>query len=161
MSFLLTVQVGTAERPAAMPDDAQLQQALDATISAVSASHAVPGQPREVALRVVDADEIQSLNATWRGKDRPTNVLAFPVDPDLALPAQGLAPAGDLVICAEVVEREAQEQGKSIADHWAHLLMHGALHLMNFDHIGEADAAEMEEIECRALALLGIANPYR
>jgi len=111
----------------------------------------------EVAIRIVDADEGRALNLQYRGRDYATNVLSFPADlpPDLNLPL-----IGDLVICAPVVAREAAEQGKKPADHWAHLTIHGTLHLLGYDHIEEAEAEAMEGLETRVLAGLGIADPY-
>lgn len=112
----------------------------------------------ELVIRIVDADEGRTLNATWRGKDRPTNVLAFPAElpPELSLPL-----LGDLVLCAPVVAAEAREQGKSVSDHYAHLTIHGLLHLLGFDHEDEAEAQLMEAEERRLLAGLGIEDPYR
>jgi len=112
----------------------------------------------ELVIRVVDADEAQTLNATWRGQDRPTNVLAFPADlpPELELRL-----LGDLVLCAPVVAAQAQEQGKSVTDHYAHLTIHGLLHLLGFDHESEDEAQRMEAEERRILAGLGIEDPYR
>jgi probable rRNA maturation factor len=115
-------------------------------------------RPRaELSVRVVDLDEGQALNARWRDRDGPTNVLSFPAD----LPAElGIPLLGDLVICAPVVVREAAEQGKTEADHWGHLVVHGVLHLCGHDHEIEAEAEVMEALERRILAGLGIADPY-
>ncbi len=112
----------------------------------------------ELVIRIVDAEEGRALNAAWRGRDRPTNVLAFAADlpPELKLPL-----LGDLVLCAPVVAAEASEQGKSVADHYAHLTIHGVLHLLGYDHEDEAAALIMESEERRVLAGLGIADPYR
>jgi probable rRNA maturation factor len=111
----------------------------------------------EVAIRIVDADEGQALNLQYRGRDYATNVLSFPADlpPGLNLPL-----IGDLVICAPVVAREAAEQGKAPAAHWAHMTIHGTLHLLGYDHIEDAEAEAMEALETRVLAGLGIADPY-
>ncbi|KJV30941.1 rRNA maturation RNase YbeY [Luteibacter yeojuensis] len=111
----------------------------------------------EVAIRIVDAAEGQALNLQYRGRDYATNVLSFEADlpPGIALPL-----IGDLVICAPVVAREAAEQGKKPNDHWAHLTIHGTLHLLGFDHIEDAEAEAMEALETRILAGLGIADPY-
>lgn len=111
----------------------------------------------EVCIRIVSADESRELNHTWRGKDVPTNVLSFPFE---APPGIDTPLIGDLAICAEVVEAEAQEQHKPSAAHWAHMVIHGVLHLIGFDHINDADAEEMEALEIRLLAQLSIANPY-
>ncbi len=111
----------------------------------------------EQTIRIVDDAESQHLNATYRGIDKPTNVLSFPAEPNEYLDYTQL---GDLVICAPVVVREAQEQGKTEQAHWAHMVVHGMLHLQGFDHTNDADAAEMEALEIEILASLGHTNPY-
>ena len=108
----------------------------------------------ELGVRVVGAAESRRLNARYRGKDKPTNVLSFPSPPY----ARTL---GDLVICAQVVRSEAREQGKLLQAHWAHLVVHGALHLIGYDHEREAEARRMERREVAVLRRLGFANPYR
>ena len=108
----------------------------------------------QITVRFVDAEEGQTLNNEYRGKDYATNVLSFPYE---------VAPVvcGDLVICAPVVEREAKEQGKSLEEHHAHLIVHGVLHLQGYDHeTSEQDAQKMEEKERTVLASLGFADPY-
>ncbi len=111
----------------------------------------------EVTIRVVDEAESQALNHQYREKDRPTNVLSFPFEAPPGIP---VALAGDLVVCAPVVEREAREQSKPLKAHWAHMVIHGILHLQGFDHITDEDASVMEELEIRLLAQLGFSNPY-
>jgi probable rRNA maturation factor len=147
---LLTVDLQLAySGPAALPGQTQLEQ---------WASLAWQGEnPSEVTIRIVGEDESQSLNHQYRGKDKPTNVLSFPFEapPGITVPL-----AGDLVICAPVVEREAQEQHKAPEAHWAHMVVHGMLHLQGFDHIDDQDAEAMENLEIRLLAQLGFANPY-
>ncbi|PTY38894.1 rRNA maturation RNase YbeY [Saccharospirillum sp. MSK14-1] len=114
-----------------------------------------------VCIRMVDEPESQSLNRDYRGKDKPTNVLSFPFElPPGIDDAQAQALLGDLVICVPVLEREAAEQGKTTEQHWAHLVIHGALHLLGFDHIDPQDADIMENIERRVLADLGLPDPY-
>lgn len=110
-----------------------------------------------MSVRIVDAEEGRALNQRWRERDRPTNVLSFPADlpPELELPL-----LGDLVLCAPVVLREAAEQGKRVEDHWAHLVIHGVLHLLGMDHQDDAEAEEMEQREREILAALGIGDPY-
>ena len=111
----------------------------------------------EVSIRVVDEDESAELNLRYRDKRGATNVLSFPADlpPALALPL-----LGDLVICAGVVAREALEQGKPLAAHWAHMVIHGTLHLIGYDHIDDADADIMEALEVAILDGLQLPNPY-
>jgi len=111
----------------------------------------------ELTLRLVDKSESRELNARFRGKDQPTNVLSFPAElpPGIDIPL-----LGDIVICAPLVEEEAQAQDKHLQEHWAHLVIHGVLHLLGYDHQVEQDAIEMERIEVELLASLGIGNPY-
>lgn len=111
----------------------------------------------EVSIRIVDQAEGAELNRVWRHKDYATNVLSFPAD----LPAGIRSPLiGDLVICAPVVAGEAAEQGKGLEAHWAHLVVHGTLHLLGFDHEAAAEAEAMEALETRILAELGYPDPY-
>jgi probable rRNA maturation factor len=110
--------------------------------------------PAEIAVRIVGREEGQALNRQYRGKDYATNVLTFDYARDPVVSA-------DLVLCAPVVEREAKEQGKTLEAHYAHLLVHGALHAQGYDHeAGEAQALEMEAAEILLLGVLGFANPY-
>ncbi len=124
-------------------------------------------QGRELAVRIVGARESRRLNARYRGRDKPTNVLSFPVEPRLPRLARladdpdARPPLGDLVLCAPIVAREAQRQGKSVRAHWAHLVVHGALHLVGYDHERPRDARRMERREIAVLKRLGFANPYR
>ncbi len=117
------------------------------------------GAGREVAVRVVGSAESRRLNRGWRQQDHATNVLSFPAP--TAAPAMAAARSlGDLVICAPVLAREAREQRKSQSAHWAHLVVHGSLHLVGFDHEHDADARRMERRETRILAGLGFPDPY-
>ncbi len=126
----------------------------------VAAALAGAGRERdsELSIRIVDIDEGRELNRQYRGKDHATNVLSFPVElPDgIEVPL-----IGDLVICAPVVAREAAEQGKPERHHWAHLTVHGTLHLLGYDHIVDAEAEIMEALERKVLATLGIPDPYQ
>jgi len=128
------------------------------------------GAGREIAVRVVGSAESRRLNRGWRRKDYATNVLSFPAPPsapksvpsrarvrDAGDPRRSL---GDLVICAPVLDREAREQGKTKSAHWAHLVVHGSLHLLGFDHEHERDARRMERRERQILAALGFPDPY-
>lgn len=116
-----------------------------------------------VVVRIVDEAEGRALNHTYRGKNYPTNVLSFPYDEPL-LPQEAaddeLAYLGDLVICQPVVRREAAEQGKTVTRHWAHLLIHGLLHLQGYDHINDTEAETMEALETTILKRLGFPDPY-
>lgn len=132
------------------------QSALEAWVDAVLAHF--PEEPRiEVTIRMVDADESRDLNRDYRGRDRPTNVLSFPFE---APPGIELPLLGDLVICHPLVMQEALEQDKRLEDHYAHLVVHGTLHLLGYDHIEETDAETMEQLERDILATLSIADPY-
>ncbi len=125
----------------------------------------------EITVRVVGPEESRALNRTYRGIDRPTNVLSFPAGadediifgggdgPDGENPFAGPY-IGDLVICRDVVEREAAEQGKPPRAHWAHMVVHGCLHLLGFDHLSDAEAEEMESRETAVMRALGFADPY-
>ena len=112
----------------------------------------------EVSLLIVDEKEGAELNRQWRGKEGPTNVLSFPSDlpPELKLPL-----LGDIIICAPVVEREAKEQKKSIDAHWAHMIVHGTLHLLGYDHVDDNEADKMESLEEEILSKIGYPDPYR
>ena len=121
--------------------------------------------PAQLAVRIVDEDEGRALNRDYRGKDYATNVLTFAYDeggPDLSAPGDDeTAPIeADLVLCAPVVEREAREQGRSLEAHYAHLLVHGALHAQGHDHEEPAEAERMEALESAILLRLGFADPY-
>lgn len=134
------------------PDEDEIRRWTGAVMQ-----HERPGQDSEICLRLVDEAEMASLNLTWRGKNGPTNVLSFPAD----LPAElNLPLLGDIVICSPVVAREAAAQGKPARAHWAHLLVHGSLHLLGYDHIDPEEARAMEALETRLLASLGFPCPY-
>lgn len=115
------------------------------------------GDEVEMTVRIVDEAESHELNLTYRGKDRPTNVLSFPFEcPDeVELPL-----LGDLVICRQIVEREAAEQEKPLMAHWAHMVVHGSLHLLGYDHIEDNEAEEMESLETQIMQELGFDDPY-
>ena len=108
--------------------------------------------PCEVTLVLTDDDEMRVLNRTWRGKDSSTNVLSFPYEDEPLM--------GDIVFCPSVILREARAQGKTVQAHMAHLVVHGMLHLMGYDHLNDRDAKEMESLETEILADLGFADPY-
>ena len=151
MTINTQVEVENASSSSQIPRHAEI-------LRWVAAAAADTGRPCSVYVRIVDADESQQLNTQYREKPRPTNVLSFPLDAPLEDGSQLL---GDLVVCAEVVEREAVEQQKQPSDHWAHLLIHGTLHLLGYDHVEEADAEQMENLERSLLAQFGISDPYQ
>lgn len=146
----ITLDLQLASTADNLPTEAQVQQWLDAAILPFQAE-------AEVTVRIVDTAESQQLNFDYRSKDKPTNVLSFPFQcpPGIELPL-----LGDLVICAPVVAAEAAEQHKSLQAHWAHMVVHGCLHLLGFDHINDDDAEQMEAEEVTILQQLGINNPY-
>lgn len=111
----------------------------------------------ELTIRIVDEAESQQLNHTYRNKNKPTNVLSFPFESPIEIETPLL---GDLVICKQIVEQEALEQNKSLQSHWAHMIVHGCLHLLGYDHIIDQDAEEMEQLEIEIMAELGFTNPY-
>ncbi len=111
----------------------------------------------EVTIRIVDTEESHQLNFDYRGKDKPTNVLSFPFE---APPGMELDLLGDLVICRQVVEQEATEQNKPLLAHWAHMVVHGSLHLLGYDHIEDDEAEEMESLETELMQKLGFEDPY-
>ena len=132
---------------------------------AESAARLAGGVAGEIAIRIVDEAESQALNHDYRGKDCPTNVLSFPFELPEGMPEEmraelGEGIIGDIAICAPVVEREAKDQGKAVEAHWAHMVIHGVLHLLGHDHVEDAGAEIMEALEIRALAEFGYPNPY-
>lgn len=123
----------------------------------VAAALPADRQDAELTIRVVSPSESEALNAQYRNKQKPTNVLSFPSD----LPEEVDIPLlGDLVICAAVVEKEAKEQGKHLEAHWAHMVIHGTLHLLGYDHINDSEAEVMEARETELLRALGYPAPY-
>jgi probable rRNA maturation factor len=113
-----------------------------------------------MSVRLVDREEIRLLNRDYRQLDKVTNVLSFPAGEISGLPAEAAQLLGDVVVCAAVVCDEAAEQGKSVDAHWAHMLVHGTLHLLGYDHQSVADAAEMEGLEASILVANGLTDPY-
>ena len=131
-----------------------------AALAAFAASSAAPDARCEVTLVLTDDDEMRELNRTWRGKDSSTNVLSFPVGEPVGEAHGEPSPLGDIVLAGEAVIEEAKVKGIPAADHAAHLVVHGMLHLLGFDHERDADAERMESFETKVLAGLGIADPY-
>lgn len=149
------VFVERAEGRRGVPTNAEFTAWCMAALRGARAGRA----PTEVALRVVGADEMRALNASYRGRDYATNVLSFPAElpPGVQLPR---TPLGDILFCTEVVLREAAEQAKPPRAHWAHMTVHGVLHLLGHDHEVETEAELMEALERRVLRGLGIPDPY-
>ncbi|TGD74291.1 rRNA maturation RNase YbeY [Mangrovimicrobium sediminis] len=148
MNLQVDIQNASAEP---VPDEEDIRGWIEAALADSGRAHT------EISLRLVDAAEMTRLNADYRGKSGPTNVLSFPADlpPELDLPL-----LGDIAICAPVVRAEAEQQGKPLAHHWAHMAVHGTLHLLGYDHIEEDEALAMEHLETRVLSALGIPCPY-
>ena len=121
-------------------------------------------RPVEISVTLTGDEQVRALNAKWRGKDKPTNVLSFPMADELDLTRANIADRelllGDIVLARGVCEREAADKHVSFEQHAIHLLVHGTLHLLGYDHLDDGDAADMEAREVRALQRLGIANPY-
>ena len=147
--MIIDLQIA-CEQETGLPTAEQIEQWATAAVQPQS-------DEVEITVRIVDEAESHELNLNYRGKDRPTNVLSFPFEcPDeVELPL-----LGDLVICRQVVEREAQEQDKPLMAHWAHMVVHGSLHLLGYDHIEDDEAEEMESLETQIMTGLGFADPY-
>ena len=147
--MIIDLQIA-CEEESGLPTAEQIEQWATAAVQPQS-------DEVEMTVRIVDEAESHALNLNYRGKDRPTNVLSFPFEcPDeVELPL-----LGDLVICRQVVEREAQEQDKPLMAHWAHMVVHGSLHLLGYDHIEDDEAEEMESLETQIMTELGFADPY-
>lgn len=150
MSALLDLQIACENN--ACPSEEQIQRCLDTVFAAQQVSE------QEITVRLVEKQESQQLNSAYRGKHKPTNVLSFPFE---SPPGITLNLLGDLVICADIVSEEAEQQNKSVVHHWYHMLVHGTLHLLGFDHIKDSDADQMESLEIAILAKLGIDDPYQ
>ena len=134
-----------------LPSIELFQQWVDAALTAVTE------QEFELTIRLVNIDESQQLNKQYRQKDKPTNVLSFPFEVPAGIELNLL---GDLVICAQIVEQEAKAQNKALFEHWTHMVIHGCLHLLGYDHIKDDDAKKMEVLEVKLLASLGFKDPY-
>lgn len=148
--YLVDLQNALSQNIGLLPDERQLEKYVTETLVLFEES-------AELTIRIVEKDEIQILNQQYRGKDKPTNVLSFPADSHDSLTFKLL---GDLIICAEVVKDEAIEQHKTYEQHLAHMVVHGCLHLLGYDHIEPEDAEEMESLEIEVMEKLGFANPY-
>ena|SRR5690554_570384 len=148
----LTVDLQVACQANNLPSTASFEAWVEATLA-----HVNHHGETELTIRLVDPDEGLELNQQYRGKDYATNVLSFPFESPIPLPVHLL---GDLVICAAVVVDEASKQHKELTAHWAHMVVHGTLHLLGYDHIEDHEAEHMEQLEKDILAALGYADPY-
>jgi probable rRNA maturation factor len=151
----LNVDVQFASEDTSLPESQDIAPGVSRAMAAAGYT-----EETEISVRVVDPDEMQELNKAFRDQDKPTNVLSFPAGEIDGLPSDSGLPLGDIVICAAVVKDEAEDQGKSLLDHWAHMIVHGTLHLLGFDHLEEDAATAMESLEIQILGDHGIANPY-
>jgi probable rRNA maturation factor len=149
LKMAITIDLQNDDSIAALPHQDQFRVWVEAALQKTY-------QALEQTIRIVGEEESRLLNSRFRGKASPTNVLSFPADADY-LDYDCL---GDLVICAPVVEAEASAQARPVESHWAHMVVHGMLHLQGFDHQGEAEASAMEALEIKILSTLGYSNPY-
>ncbi len=156
------IDVENASQAQDIPDQSAFEQWANIAQSAVFSDTAkVSQQIFTISIRIVDEAESTHLNSTYRNKHKPTNVLSFNSDfPGFSLPTMDEIPLGDLAICASVVSREASEQHKQLEAHWAHMVIHGVLHLNGFDHDTETEARAMETLEIQLLNGLGFSDPY-
>ncbi|KAB2825444.1 rRNA maturation RNase YbeY [Aliivibrio finisterrensis] len=149
MSIELDLQIA-CEDESGLPSGKELMTWLNAVIPQF--------QPQaELTIRIVDEKESHELNHEYRGKDKPTNVLSFPFE---APPGIEIDLLGDLIICRQVVESEAIEQNKPLLAHWAHMVVHGSLHLLGYDHVEDDEAEEMESLETELMQGMGFEDPY-
>ena len=144
------VEIQTIFKSNGQPDHEHIQRWVDAALEGYD-------QDTEIVVRIVDEQESAELNEQYRHKQGPTNILSFPVEVPEGIDLNLL---GDLVVCAPILEKEALEQHKALVDHWAHIIVHGVLHLLGYDHIDETEAELMENKEITILNMLNIKNPY-
>lgn len=149
MAIILDLQIACENSN--LPSENDFQTWLDCALTQYNKAF-------EVTIRIVEESESQALNFQYRQKNKPTNVLSFPFEVPEGIEMDLL---GDLVVCAAVVESEAKAQNKALNDHWAHMIIHGCLHLLGFDHITEDEAQEMETLEINLLKKLAISDPYQ
>jgi len=149
MNTTLDLQIATEDEQQ-LPTETQFTTWLNAVVKRFQDS-------AEVTIRIVDNEESQQLNSDYRGKDKPTNVLSFPFEVPEGIELDLL---GDLIICKQVVEHEAQQQQKPLTAHWAHMVIHGTLHLLGYDHIIDEEAEEMEALETEIMLELEFEDPY-
>ncbi len=145
-----TVEIQLASKSKFIPDQQQFQNWVDAVLTDES-------QHSEIVIRVIDEDEMIEYNEQYRHKSGPTNILSFPFEAPDSVESDLL---GDLLVCAPVIETESKQQKKTLENHWAHIIVHGVLHLIGYDHINDMDAEEMEALEVMILKTITINNPY-
>lgn len=147
------ISIQRAVKKKSLPENAKFKQWATGVLQ-----NKVPSG--EITIRIVEKEEITELNSTYRQKNKPTNVLSFPFD-DMPEELSDETPLlGDIIICADVIEEEALEQHKTVESHWAHMVVHGTLHLLGYDHEKDHDAEIMEAEEIKILNMLGFSNPY-
>ena len=144
------IEIQTIFNSKGQPDQKHIQQWVDAALEGFN-------QDTEIVVRIVDEQESAELNEQYRHKSGPTNILSFPVEVPEGIELNLL---GDLVVCAPILEKEALEQHKTLSDHWAHIIVHGVLHLLGYDHLDDEEAELMENKEIAILKQLTIKNPY-
>jgi len=149
---MASVDIQNASAYSNIPSNRELRLWVDTALTTANSD-----VEKELCIRVVNTKEIRTLNRQYRSKDNVTNILSFPCDLPVGV---DLPMLGDLVICAEVVAQEAMLQNKVLNSHWAHMVVHGTLHLVGYDHANDAEAEEMERLEIHILASLGHASPY-
>jgi len=155
--MLINLEIQNAIDAQNIPTESQVNDWIKATLKGAE----YPFETIDLTIRIVSRDESQQLNHDYRAKNSPTNVLSFPFEPPEMIPAsefEGLL--GDLAICHDLVIEEAQQQNKKVENHWAHLIIHGVLHLLGYDHIDQTEAEAMEKLEVEILAQFKIADPY-
>ena len=154
---MVEVELQWGIKPLDFLSKAQCEDWVQASLVGVLASEA-----NELTIRVVDPEESQTLNRAYRATDKPTNVLSFEFEqpPGLVDLGEALPYLGDLVVCAQIVEQEAKQHNKPLVEHWAHMIVHGTLHLQGYDHIEPEDAQEMEALEVKIMHGLGFNHPY-
>ena len=150
--IMIKVDIQHATTSPEIPENQQIRKWVKTTLSAVNKKN------RELTVRIIDEEECSDLNEQWRKRTGPTNVLSFP-----AGNVEQFTPGfiGDIILCAPVINREAVEQKKQRDSHWAHMIVHGTLHLLGYDHLKAEEAEKMELLEIRILESMGIKNPYQ
>jgi len=144
------------------PADSKFLEWVESALNSAKGRAVGIDKSAELTIRVVGRDESAEFNRQYRNKSGPTNILSFPFEKPEGLPVEAALnfPLGDLLICSPLVVEEAHSQNRSVESHWAHLVVHGVLHLLGMDHIGNSDAEEMESMEAEILANMGISDPY-